>query len=98
MANPDSTYKYYYTLASKLQKKKIPFWEALRLPGLECALWPALYPLKTFCESIITGGTTRESGKTAFRVKLYSQVRDYSEHFDLLICVNVYLHVLFISL
>ena len=84
MESKESAYRLYYTLAENMTKTKINFWEALRLPAIECALWPPLYPFKNWCESVISGAASRESAKTAFAIKLCSQIKDYGHVFDLL--------------
>lgn len=52
--------------------------------GIECALWPNLYPFTSWCESTLSGKQTRLSSKIAFSTKLFSEIADYALHFDLL--------------
>ena len=52
--------------------------------GIECALWPNIYPFSSWCESIICGKESRLSMKASFCAKLFSEILDYGLHFDLL--------------
>ena len=54
------------------------------MKGIECALWPNLYPYTDWCESMISGAMIRQSDKTTFYAKVYSEIPDYVLHFDLL--------------
>lgn len=52
--------------------------------GIECALWPNIYPFSSWCESLLCGQDSRLSMKIAFCTKLFSEIVDYGLHFDLL--------------
>lgn len=52
--------------------------------GIECALWPNLYPYTAWCESIISDSGSRRSRKVSFITKLMSEIIDYGLHYDLL--------------
>ena len=52
--------------------------------GVECALWPSLYPTTAMCESVLEGQTNRASGKVSFIHKILSAVPDYSLSYELL--------------
>ena len=52
--------------------------------GIECALWPHLYPFHEWCETSLSGNTSRKSAKASFIVKILSEVLDYSLDYDLL--------------
>lgn len=52
--------------------------------GIECALWPHLYPFHEWCESSFSGNSTRKSSKMSFNFKLLSEVIDYSLDYELL--------------
>ena len=52
--------------------------------GIECALWPHLYPFKEWCESCLDGSENRLSAKISFMRKVTSEIADYSMDFDLL--------------
>ena len=52
--------------------------------GIECALWPHLYPFKEWCESTLDGKEDRLSAKISSMRKVTSEIADYSMDFDLL--------------
>jgi len=52
--------------------------------GLECALWPHLYPLSSWCETSLSGNTARLSTKVSYMNKILSEILDYSLDFELL--------------
>ena len=52
--------------------------------GIECALWPNLYPFMAWCDSKISGSSSRFSSKVRFNFKLFSEILDYSLRYDLL--------------
>ena len=52
--------------------------------GIECALWPNLYPYTSWCESVISDARSRLSRKVSFITKLYSEIIDYALDFELL--------------
>lgn len=45
--------------------------------GVECALWPNLYPTIDLCEITLSGKEHRASTKVAFMRKVFSEVSDY---------------------
>jgi hypothetical protein len=52
---------------------------------LECALWPDLYPFKSWCDSACSGSEARMlSPKASFLLKVLSSVADYAESFEIL--------------
>lgn len=77
--------KYNVMRAELLNEHKEPSVCALySWQGIECALWPNLYPFTAWCESIHHAGTSRKSGKIPFLTKCLSSIIDYTLHFDLL--------------
>ena len=52
--------------------------------GIECALWPHLYPRRSWCETTLKGNTSRLSIKVAFLIKVFSSILDYALDFELL--------------
>ena len=52
--------------------------------GIECALWPHLYPFLEWCETCLSGNNTRQSAKVSFSLKILSEVLDYALDYDLL--------------
>ena len=58
--------------------------EVFEWKGIECALWPMLYPYTSWCESTLDGASDRASAKASFLTKCFSSIIDYSMTFDLL--------------
>ena len=54
------------------------------MQGIECALWPHLYPFRSWCESILYGGQDRRTTKVSFTTKVMSPIVDYALDFELL--------------
>lgn len=52
--------------------------------GIECALWPCLYPYTNWCETVIDGSVNRSSTKISFLDKVFSCIKDYGLNFELL--------------
>ena len=52
--------------------------------GIECALWPCLNPVLSWCETMLSGDDERRSSEASFMTKVFSQIRYYSLHYDLL--------------
>ncbi len=52
--------------------------------GIECALWPHLYPYTSWCDTLHDGKESRNSNKISFLVKCCSSIVDYSNTFDFL--------------
>lgn len=51
--------------------------------GIECAIWPSLYPFTNWCESTLSGN--RDSAKISFMTKVFSHIVDYAMLFELLL-------------
>ena len=86
MNSEDSSYSRFVSLREELLENSTllnPF-DFEKTKGIECALWPNLYPYTDWCESMICGKTTRQSAKISFYSKVYSEIPDYALHFDLL--------------
>ena len=86
MNNDKSSYRMYVekhkNLLSSCQKPlktDIFLWE-----GIECALWPTLYPLTDWCESLLGGSLDRSSCKISFLTKCLGPILDYSQNYNLL--------------
>ena len=54
------------------------------MKGIECALWPNLYPFTSWCESVLDGNKERMSTKISFYTKVFSSILDYSTLYELL--------------
>lgn len=86
MSSNESSYAHFVNLRQEILENEStlnPFNFSLTV-GIECALWPNLYPFTSWCESTLSGKQTRLSGKVSFCAKLFSEIADYALHFDLL--------------
>ena len=52
--------------------------------GIECCLWPNLYPYTRWCETTLKGDESRQSVKVSFINKVFSNIVDYGITYDLL--------------
>lgn len=86
MANNDSAYKHFVELreTAVCEQKKFNVYDFTKNVGIECALWPNLYPSLEFCKSLLNGKDNRASTKVAFMTKVFSQVCDYATNYELL--------------
>lgn len=82
----DSSYLTFVELRETLlaNNNKINLFNFNETKGIECALWPHLYPFTFWCESALTDDGSRLSRKVTFNFKLFSEIIDYSLHYDLL--------------
>ena len=86
MQNELSSYKTYVEMRETEinESKRFNVYDFSKNVGIECALWPNLYPTIDFCETSLTGRSDRASTKAAFMVKAFSQISDYGTSFELL--------------
>ena len=86
MSSNQSTYSHFVHLQETCiaENTAINLFNFKQTEGIECALWPNLYPYTAWCESAISDGASRLSTKVSFNAKLLSQVLDYALHFELL--------------
>ena len=86
IASNHSSYSHFVHLREELLQNQHTFncFDFEITAGIECALWPNLYPFTSWCESTICGKDSRQSSKIAFCTKLFSEIVDYGLHFDLL--------------
>lgn len=84
--SPDSKYAYYISLREKLisENKQLNVFNIGETVGIECALWPNMYPRSDWCETAISGCDSKLSSKVSFVTKVFSEIADYALHFDLL--------------
>ena len=61
-----------------------PYYKLFRFSHVEIAIWPLLYVKSEWCESSMTGHSTRLSSKRAFHVKCMSGIIDFGRDFSLL--------------
>ena len=83
----ESSYRDFVQLRKDLveQSQQISIFNVFHLKGLECALWPSLYPYTVWCESSISGKEDRESSKVSFFTKAFSNMPDYAMSHELLL-------------
>lgn len=86
MTSDDSKYSYFVNLRETLiaENDTLNLFNFKGIQGIECALWPNLYPFTAWCKSIISDSGSRLSRKVSFNAKLFSEILDYSMHYDLL--------------
>jgi hypothetical protein len=64
--------------------KQLNLYDYRENDGIECAIWPHLYPFHEWCETKLSGNTSRQSAKVSFTMKIRSEILDYSLEYDLL--------------
>ena len=86
MTCPDSSYKHYIDIAEELRSShsQPSVFDVFQWVGIECSLWPVLYPYTSWCESAVLGTSKNRSSKAAFVSKCFSPVADYALHFNLM--------------
>lgn len=86
IVNPNSHYAHFVNLRNKLFEDgtNINTFDFSLTSGIECALWPNLYPFSSWCESCLSGQQSRLSMKIAFCTKLFSEILDFGLSFELL--------------
>ena len=86
MSSHVSSYSYYVQLREHLlaSNDTLNLFNFRKTQGIECVIWPNLYPFTAWCESNISDGGTHLSSKVSFYTKLFSEILDYGMHFDLL--------------
>ena len=82
MNTPTSLYKAFINKHNEALKtnEKINLYSAIE--GIECCLWPHLYPYTDLCETTLKGNESRLSGKIAFLNKVFSNILDYGLTYD----------------
>ncbi len=82
----DSSYSHFLRLREKIiaEGTSLNLFHFSDTRGIECALWPNLYPFSAWCESNISDSGSRLSMKVSFHTKLLSEILDYGLHYDLL--------------
>ena len=86
MQNSGSSYSHFVELREQIvgQSRSLNLFNFKDTQGIECALWPNLYPFTTWCESSISDSGSRLSSKASFNAKLFSEILDYSLDYDVL--------------
>eukprot|EP00795_Rhopilema_esculentum_P003594 gene3594-12991_t len=86
LSSPDSSYSSYLSLRDSYANagNEPSLFNIYKWKGVECCLWPHLYPFTSWCESIHDGFSHRKSSKVSFLTKCLSSIVDYSLNFNLL--------------
>ena len=86
LSNSHSSYRKFYDLGNQFLRDNTDpnIFDVYTWEGIECALWPHLYPFTSWCETIHDGSSDRRSSKISFLAKCLSALLDYSLTFDLL--------------
>ena len=86
MENELSSYKTFVELRETAitDSKRFNIYDFPQNVGIECALWPNLYPTLDSCDTSLSGADNRASTKIAFMTKVFSQISDYGTNFELL--------------
>ena len=61
MSNDRSTYKKFIMDRERTisENQKFNFYDYTKRKGIECALWPSLYPYSDWCDSTLDGGRNK---------------------------------------
>ena len=86
MSNNESTYKNFVNKREQAiaNNSAFKFYDHNQRQGIECALWPNLYPYSNWCASNLDGKQSRLSSKVSFMIKVNSEIADYSMNHELL--------------
>ena len=86
MSNNESTYKNFVNKREQAiaNNSAFKFYDHNQRQGIECALWPNLYPYSNWCASNQDGKQSRLSSKVSFMIKVNSEIADYSMNHELL--------------
>lgn len=77
MDNEDSAYKEFETLRSASSGEWAPY-DFILERFVENAVWPDLYPYRTWCDSVFQGSRDWLSSKASFVAKAFSALPDYA--------------------
>ena len=86
MNSTDSSYKSYVDRREEAISEGLRFnlYDYDKRNGVECALWPHLYPFTAWCETVLDGRQSRLSSKIAYITKCQSEIPDYGMSHELL--------------
>ena len=82
MSNNESTYKNFVNKREHAIANNCAFnfYDHNQRQGIECALWPNLYPYSNWCDSNLNGKQSRLSSKVSYMIKGNSDIADYSKN------------------
>lgn len=86
ISSEHSSYRHYVHLRETIieNNASLNIFNFTQTQGIECALWPNLYPFTEWCESTINDSKSHLSAKISFTTKLLSEIIDYGIDFELL--------------
>ncbi|KAJ7385994.1 hypothetical protein OS493_012327 [Desmophyllum pertusum] len=79
-----SSYKAFVRRREECIDEAYNFYNYKQRKGVECCLWPHLYPFTSWCETVLDGRESRMSSKVSFMTKLKSEITDYGLTHELL--------------
>ena len=85
MSDNQSTYKNFVNNRQYAidNNRTFNFYDHNQRQGIECALWPNLYPHSSWCDSNLDGKQSRLSSKVSYMIKVNSEIADYSINHEL---------------
>jgi hypothetical protein len=86
MKSPLSSYRNFIHMhiSNLSDKREINLYQLDEHLGIECALWPHVYPFTNWCETAIKENNSRLSRKISFLTKVFSNILDYSLDYEIL--------------
>ena len=86
MGLEESSYSVFVNMRQqKMTNGELPnLYNLSEMKGIECVLWPNLYPFTSWCESVLDGNKECLSTKIYFYTKVFSSILDYSTLYELL--------------
>lgn len=75
-----SSYKAFVRRREECIDEAYNFYDYKQRKGVECCLWPHLYPFTSWCETVLDGRESRMSSKVSFK----SEITDYGLTHELL--------------
>ncbi|KAJ7386050.1 hypothetical protein OS493_012384 [Desmophyllum pertusum] len=80
----ESSYEEFLKKREECTQEVYNFYDYKQRKGVECCLWPHLYPFTSWCETVLDGRQSRMSSKVSFMTKLKSEIADYGMTHELL--------------
>ena len=78
MNSSESCYSHFIKKREEeLGKERFNLYDYRHRTGVECCVWPQLYPFKSWCETVLDGRESRLSSKISYMTKVMSEIADY---------------------
>ena len=85
MDSDESSYKVFVDKRDRQhQTTRFNLYDYDQRQGVECCIWPHLYPFTSWCETTLDGRASRLSSKISFMTKVKSEIADYGIIHELL--------------